>query len=111
MGSRPAQSPLKKMRLFLVIGMILLVLVTACSARPNNDEESMSLVEEMVHSKLRLSKRDDNDYEDEQDDEYDEDDYEEGDEDDQEDEEEDEEYEENEDDYEEDDVEDDEEVD
>merc|ERR1712126_671695 len=68
------------MRLFLVIGMILLVLVTACSARPNNDEESMSLVEEMVHSKLRLSKRDDNDYEDEQDDEYDEDDYEEGDE-------------------------------
>merc|ERR1711931_97994 len=71
--SRPAYSPEKKMRLLLNIGLILFVLATISSARPNKNDESISLVEEGDNNKLRLVKRDhhDDDKEEEDDDYFD----------------------------------------
>merc|ERR1711970_655785 len=71
--SRPAYSPYKKMRLLLSICMILFVLATTCSARPNKNDESISLVKEVFNNKLRLVKRDNHDDEEEEDDDYEED--------------------------------------
>merc|ERR1711970_1230977 len=89
--SRPAYSPYRKMRLLLSICMILFVLATTCSARPNKNDESISLVKEVFNNKLRLVKRDDHDDEEEEDDDYEEDeeDFEEEDEDEEEDDEDD----------------------